>query len=75
MDFMEITISSKIGLLPPTRPVFPLCGTTANRLLLQYFNIAETSSVDFGFSTHRLAPVLNIKTTSFKHKGLIFQNV
>lgn len=31
--------SSKAGTLPPTRPVFPPCGTTARHLELQYLRI------------------------------------
>jgi len=58
MSFIEMTISSKTGLLPPTSPVLPLCGQTANRFSLQYFNTADTSSVDFGFNTSRLEPAI-----------------
>lgn len=65
---MEITISSKTGTLPPTRPVFPLWGHTANRLSLQNFNMADTSSVVFGFNTSVLFPVSN----SFQRQAIYY---
>ena len=68
ISFMEITISSKTGTLPPTRPVFPLWGHTANRLSLQNFNMADTSSVVFGFNTSVLFPVSN----SFQRQAIYY---
>lgn len=67
MSLIDMTISSKTGTLPPTRPVLPLCGQTARRLSLQYLRIADTSSVVFGFSTTLLLPAndLHICTQKF----------
>lgn len=57
------TISSQTGTDPPTRPVFPPWGHIASFLLLQYFNICEIWSVEFGFNKSWLLPK---KKTSFK---------
>ena len=43
--------SSLTGTLPPTRPVFPPCGTIPILLSLQYLTILLTSSVVRGLST------------------------
>jgi hypothetical protein len=40
-----------IGILPPTTPVFPACGTIPIFSLLQYSSIEATSSVDCGLHT------------------------
>ena len=48
--------SSKTGTLPPTNPVLPPCGQTANRLSLQCFNTSATSLVVFGKTTTLLSP-------------------
>lgn len=66
MRLVDITTSSNTGLLPPAKPVFPPCGHTAKWCSLQYFNIAETSSVVLGFRTHWLLPR---KTKDFKYKN------
>mmetsp|Transcript_14466 Transcript_14466/g.22318 ORF Transcript_14466/g.22318 Transcript_14466/m.22318 type:complete len:204 (+) Transcript_14466:1149-1760(+) len=42
-------ISLEMGILPPTKPVLPDCGTIGNRFKLQYSNIFETSYVDLGW--------------------------
>lgn len=46
--FVLTTTSSKTGTLPPTKPVLPPCGTTANFLLLQYSRILEICWVFYG---------------------------
>src|SRR5271163_5231754 len=56
MRDVEMTISSKTGMLPPTSPVFPPCGTTANLFSLQYFRTLLTSSVDLGLNTSLVCP-------------------
>jgi hypothetical protein len=56
ISFIDRTISSKTGTLPPTRPVLPPCGTTARHRSLQYFKISESSSVVFGFKISLLCP-------------------
>jgi hypothetical protein len=56
MRLVEMTTSSNTGTLPPTNPVLPPCGHTANFSALQYLRIADTSSVVLGFNTIWLAP-------------------
>lgn len=53
---IDKTISSKTGTEPPTNPVFPPWGQTANLFSLQKRKICETCSVVFGFRTQRLYP-------------------
>ena len=61
ISWVDKIISSKTGTLPPTSPVLPPWGTTANLFELQYSRIFETCSVDFGRSTNRLPPNVKIK--------------
>ena len=65
MRLVEIIISSKTGTEPPTKPVFPPCGQTANLSLLQNDRIFETSSVVFGLKTHLLKPLITKFKKSF----------
>ena len=50
-------ISSKTGILAPTKPVFPPYGTMGNFLWLQYFNISAISSVEAGLSINFELPM------------------
>jgi hypothetical protein len=50
--YKDKTISSKTGTLPPTSPVLPLWGTTANFLSLQYFKIYWILAVVLGIKAN-----------------------
>lgn len=53
---VDKTISSKTGTEPPTNPVLPPCGQTANFFSLQKRNICEVCSVVLGFKIQLLYP-------------------
>jgi hypothetical protein len=67
--FVLITTSSWRGTEPPTKPVFPPYGTTANNFSLQYFRHFEIYSVDVGLSTIEPIPE-NLRVMSITN-GLI----
>ena len=69
MRAVEMMISSKTGTPPPTSPVFPPWGHTANFLALQYFSTSLTSCVNFGRRRTWLAPEMESRRNQYSGKG------